>query len=80
MIKSRKVRWAGHVAHTGLKRNAYHVLHRTATRIVRWAGHVARMGVKRNAYCVLHWTATRKEGTTKTDVGGRILLKWILEK
>jgi hypothetical protein len=26
MIKSKRMRWAGHVAHTGEKRNAYRVL------------------------------------------------------
>jgi hypothetical protein len=26
MIKSRRIRWAGHVAHMGAKRNAYRVL------------------------------------------------------
>jgi hypothetical protein len=26
MIKSRRIRWAGHVAHTGTKRNAYRIL------------------------------------------------------
>jgi hypothetical protein len=31
VIKSRKMRWAGHVAHTGEKRGTYTVLSETAT-------------------------------------------------
>ncbi|KAJ4431742.1 hypothetical protein ANN_20345 [Periplaneta americana] len=42
-IKSRRLRWAGHVARMGESRNAYIV----------WAGHVAHMGESRNAYSVL---------------------------
>jgi hypothetical protein len=48
------------------------------SRRMRWAGHVARMGVKRNAYMILvgipecHWE--------DQDVGGWIILKWILER
>jgi hypothetical protein len=38
------------------------------SRRMRWAGHVARMGLAR-----------RKEITRKTDVSGKIILKWIIE-
>jgi hypothetical protein len=37
-MKSRRMRWAGHVAHMGER---------------RWAGHVAHMGERRGAYMVL---------------------------
>ncbi|KAJ4436680.1 hypothetical protein ANN_16811 [Periplaneta americana] len=73
-IKSRRLRWAGHVARMGESRNAYRVLvgkpggkktFREAetnieSRYLRWAGHVARMGESRNAYRVLVGRPQRK--------------------
>jgi hypothetical protein len=44
---------------------------------MRWAGHVALMGEKRNAYRILVGKPKEKEDL---DVGGKIILKWILEK
>jgi hypothetical protein len=44
---------------------------------MRWRGHVARMGKKRNAYRVL---VESQRGRDQQDGGGRIILRWILEK
>ena len=44
-LKSRRLRWAGHVARLEQSRNA--------SRQLRWAGHVARLEQSRNAYRVL---------------------------
>jgi hypothetical protein len=44
------------------------------SRRMRSAGHVARMGVKRTAYRIF------VENPEDLDVGGRIILRWILEK
>ncbi|KAJ4450719.1 hypothetical protein ANN_02149 [Periplaneta americana] len=54
-IKSRCLRWAGHVAHMGESRNAFRVTARIVifTRRLRWAGHVACMSKSRNAYKLL---------------------------
>jgi hypothetical protein len=47
------------------------------SRRMRWAGHVAGMEEKRNSYTT---TSVRKpEGKRPQDVGGWIILKWILE-
>jgi hypothetical protein len=61
MIKSRRMRWAGHVAGMGEKRNAYRI----------WAGHVAGMGEKRNAYRIL---VGKLEGKRPL---GRPRYKWV---
>jgi hypothetical protein len=44
---------------------------------MRWAGYVTRMGVKRNAYRIFVGKPKKKEDH---DVGGRVILSWILEK
>jgi hypothetical protein len=49
------------------------------SRRMRWAGHIAHMGEKRNAYRIL---MAKPEGSIPlgdTDVGGRIILKLILD-
>jgi hypothetical protein len=49
-------------------------------RKMRWAGYVTCMGKKRNAYRVLVGQPEGKNPLEDLDVGGRIILKWILEK
>jgi hypothetical protein len=46
------------------------------SRRIRWEGHVARMGEKRNAYRLL----VGKRPLGDQDVGGWIILGWILER
>jgi hypothetical protein len=55
------------------------------TRIIKskrmiWAEHVARMGEKRNAYRILVGEPKGKRPLGRLRVGGRIILKWILER
>jgi hypothetical protein len=57
----------------------------STTRIIksmrmRWAGHVARMGEKRNAYRLLMVKTEGKNHQEDQDVGGWIILGWILER
>jgi hypothetical protein len=48
---------------------------------MRWAGHVARMGRKhRNAYKVLVGDSEGKSPLGRQEVGGWIILKWILDR
>jgi hypothetical protein len=47
---------------------------------MRWAGYVARMGAKRNAWSILVVKTVGNNHYKDLDVGGSILLKWILEK
>jgi hypothetical protein len=47
---------------------------------MRWAGHVARIGEKRNAYKIVVGKPERKRSLGRTNVGGWIQLKWILER
>jgi hypothetical protein len=47
---------------------------------MRWVGHVARFGKKRNAYMVLVGKREERDHEEGLDVGGRLILKWILEK
>jgi hypothetical protein len=46
------------------------------SRIMRYAGHVTRMG--RRGMHVGYWWESQKE--SDQDVGGWIILKWILER
>jgi hypothetical protein len=48
-------------------------------RMIR-AGHVSRILVKRNAYRILVGKPEGKNYQEKQDVGGWIILKWILER
>jgi hypothetical protein len=50
------------------------------SRMMRWAGHVARMG--RIGIHVGFWWENQKERGNLENlyIGGRIILKWILEK
>jgi hypothetical protein len=50
------------------------------SRMIRWAGHVARRVKKRNAYRILVGRPEGKSHYVDQDIGGRIILKWILEK
>jgi hypothetical protein len=50
------------------------------SRRMRWAGHVARTGEKRNAYRMLVGKPEGKRSWEDQDVGGRTILKWILER
>jgi hypothetical protein len=43
-----------------------------------WAGHVARMGEKRNVYRILIWK--ERDHYEDLDVGGKIILKSILQR
>jgi hypothetical protein len=49
-------------------------------RRMRWAGHVARMGEKRNAYRISVGESEGRDHSEDQDVGGWIILKWILER
>jgi hypothetical protein len=53
---------------------------RIKSRTMRWAGHVARMG--KTGMHIGFWWKSRKERDHKKDldVGGRIILRWILER
>jgi hypothetical protein len=47
----------------------------------RWAGHVARLGEKRNAHRIMVGKSEGKSPPREAqDVGGWIILKWILER
>jgi hypothetical protein len=47
---------------------------------MRWAVHVTRMGERRTAHRIL-WESLKNRGKYEDlIVGGRIILKWILEK
>jgi hypothetical protein len=50
------------------------------SRKMRLAGHVARMGEKRNAYMILVGKQKERDHWEDQDVGGRTILKWILER
>jgi hypothetical protein len=50
------------------------------SRRLRWAGHVARTKERRGAYRVLAGKPQRRDHSENPGVGGRIILKWILEK
>jgi hypothetical protein len=52
----------------------------TTTRRMRWAGHSARIGAKMNAHRMLVGKPEEKGPLGRLDVGGRIILKWILER
>jgi hypothetical protein len=56
------------------------VIRMIKSRRMTWARHVARMRVEEE--CVLDFggIVRRKETTRKTYVGGRIILRWIIEK
>jgi hypothetical protein len=49
------------------------------SRRVRWAEHVADMGEKRNVYRILVGRPGGKRPLARHTVGGRIILKWIIE-
>jgi hypothetical protein len=48
-------------------------------RRIRWAGRVARMG-KRNIYRILVGQPEGKNHLQELDIGGKTILKWILER
>jgi hypothetical protein len=50
------------------------------SRRMKWAGHAARIEEKRSTYGF--WWEIRKERDSQEglDVGGRIILEWILER
>jgi hypothetical protein len=50
------------------------------SRMVRWADHVAPVGKKRNAYRILVGNQKERYHLEDLDVGGRIILRWILER
>jgi hypothetical protein len=45
-----------------------------------WTEYIARMGEKRNAYKILVGKPEEKRQLGRQDVGGRIILKWILDR
>jgi hypothetical protein len=49
------------------------------SRRMRWARHETSKGIK-GMHVEFLWEARRKEGSRKTDVNERIILKWSLEK
>jgi hypothetical protein len=50
------------------------------SRRMRWAGNVERIGEKRNAYRIFVGKPDSKIPLEDPDVGGRIILEWILER
>jgi hypothetical protein len=52
----------------------------TKSRRMRWAGLVARMGERRNPYRILVGKPEGKRPLEDQNVGGRIILKYILER
>jgi hypothetical protein len=48
------------------------------SRRMRWAGYVACMREKRNAYRILEGKPEGKSPLEDLDIGGRIILRWIL--
>jgi hypothetical protein len=50
------------------------------SRRMRWAEQVALMGEKRNAYRILVEKPEGNKPLGRLDVGGRIILEWILER
>jgi hypothetical protein len=57
------------------------IIRMTKSRRMRWAEHVARMGEKKNAYRVLVGKPeVKRDHWEEQDIGGWIILKWILEK
>jgi hypothetical protein len=50
-----------------------------STRVI-WAGNVARIGKKRKAYRLLVGNQKVRDYWKDHEVGGRIILKWILER
>jgi hypothetical protein len=49
-------------------------------RRMRWARHVARMGERRSAQRVWRGSLDERDHLEGLDVGGVIILKWILKK
>jgi hypothetical protein len=47
---------------------------------MRWAGHVERMSEGRGVYRVLVGNLMERDHCGDTDVGGRIILRWIFKK
>jgi hypothetical protein len=50
------------------------------SRRMRSAGYIARLRKKRNANRIVVGTPERQRLLRRLDIGGRIILKWILEK
>jgi hypothetical protein len=50
------------------------------SRRMRWLGHVERMGERKNAYRLLVGKPEERRPLGRQDVGGWIILKWILER
>jgi hypothetical protein len=50
------------------------------SRRMRWAGNVAQIGEKRNAYRILVGKPEGKNHYEDLDVGGSIILRWILKR
>jgi hypothetical protein len=48
------------------------------SRRIRWAGHVARMGEMKNAFTYFVESLKGRYRLEDLGVGGRIILKWIL--
>jgi hypothetical protein len=48
--------------------------------MVRWAGHVVHMGMKKGAYHASLDCCKERRHYEDIEIGGKILLKWILEK
>jgi hypothetical protein len=80
------IRCADHATPSIRKRNLVNlfsspnVIKMMKSRRMRWVGHVACMGAKRNAY--RFWWESQKERDHQEDldVGGRIILNWIVKK
>jgi hypothetical protein len=50
------------------------------SRTMRWAGHVARMGKGRDVYRILVGRPEGRDHWEELGVGGRITLRWTLER
>jgi hypothetical protein len=69
--------------HNEMLNNLYtspNIIRMIKSRRMRWVGHVARMG--RSGMHIGFWWEIRKvrDHWEDPDVGGRIILKWILER
>jgi hypothetical protein len=50
------------------------------SRRIRWARYVARMGSKNNAYRLLVGSQRERDHYEDQDGGGKIILRWMLER
>jgi hypothetical protein len=57
-----------------------YIIRMIKSRRMRWVGHVVHMGEMRNAYKILVGKPDGRDHSEDLGIGGRIIIKWILEK